>query len=545
MRKYTIILVCIVLLAACLRFYQLASNPPSLTWDEVSWGYNGYVLGIDGKDEFGRFLPFDYLESFGDFKPPMYAYLTVIPVMLFGLTEFAARFASAFFGTLTVLATYFLIKELFGKSQRNEWLALTTAGLLAISPWHIMLSRAAFEANVATFFIVTGVWLFFVSLQKKPWLLSLSAIAFSASLYTFNSSRIVAPLLVICLGIVYWKKLWVIKKAAFFAVIIGLAIVLPLVPFLLSPQASLRFHEVNIFSDIDVIKLSNQEVSNDGNSWWSSIIHNRRLLYAGEFMQHYFDNLTPQFLFLTGDKNPKFSLQAVGQMYLWQAPFLVLGLLFFFKKRQRHWWIVPVWILIAIIPAGLARETPHALRIGSAVVPFSLLVAYGIVQLITFIPSRFKGFSLQKSIVALLFLVSGVSVAYFWENYSNFYPQYYSIEWQYGYKEALAYARSQEKEYGMISLTKGLGRPYIYTVFYSRVRPEEFRKNAQISRDTFGFVAVERLGKYYFGHEYLPANAKKDVLFIEEARYVPKNAKVKKTFYLLNGNPILVAYTLD
>ena len=103
----------IIFTAIFLRFWQLGSNPPSLTWDEVTWGYNAYSLGIDGRDEFGRFLPLDYLESFGDFKPPVYAYLAIIPVKLFGLNEFAVRFPSAFFGVLTVLATYFLVKTLF------------------------------------------------------------------------------------------------------------------------------------------------------------------------------------------------------------------------------------------------------------------------------------------------------------------------------------------------------------------------------------------------------------------------------------------------
>ena len=178
MKEYTFI-VLILIVAFFLRFYQLGENPPSLTWDEAAWGYNAYSLGTDGKDEFGRFLPLDYIESFGDFKPPVYAYLDVIPVKILGLSEFAVRFPSALFGVLTVLIAYFLVKTLFhlrgvhphlakasgGESATSEVskaenIALLSAFLLAVSPWHIMLSRAAFEANVATFFIVLGVFLF-------------------------------------------------------------------------------------------------------------------------------------------------------------------------------------------------------------------------------------------------------------------------------------------------------------------------------------------------------------------------------------------------
>ena len=110
-----VLLAIIVLLAVFLRFFQLGGNPPGINWDETAWGYNAYSLGVDGRDEFGVFLPLQYIESFGDFKPPLYAYLTILPVKLFGLTEFATRFASVFFGSLTVLLTYFLVRKLFGR----------------------------------------------------------------------------------------------------------------------------------------------------------------------------------------------------------------------------------------------------------------------------------------------------------------------------------------------------------------------------------------------------------------------------------------------
>src|SRR5260221_1165833 len=205
--KQKIILLLIIAIAIFLRFFQLNVNPPSLTWDETAWGYNAYALGIDGKDEFGRFLPHDYLESFGDFKPPMYAYLNIIRVKFFGLTVFATRFPSALLGTLTVLITYFLTKTIFrGFTKQDDdppkgtsytvaadsptVIALLTSFFLAISPWHIMLSRAAWEANVATFFLITGIWLFLKAISQNMWYLSLSAVCFVSAIYTFNTSRV-------------------------------------------------------------------------------------------------------------------------------------------------------------------------------------------------------------------------------------------------------------------------------------------------------------------------------------------------------------------
>ena len=112
--KNLLFAVIIVVAASFLRFFSISSNPPSLTWDEASWGYNAYSIGIDGRDEFGKLLPLTYLESFGDFKPPVYAYLSVLPVKAFGLNEFSTRFSSAFFGVLTIILTYFLTKRIFG-----------------------------------------------------------------------------------------------------------------------------------------------------------------------------------------------------------------------------------------------------------------------------------------------------------------------------------------------------------------------------------------------------------------------------------------------
>ncbi len=538
-RKY-IGLIFIFLLAVILRFWQLGQNPPSLTWDEASWGYNAYSLGIDGKDEFGRFLPLNYLESFGDFKPPVYAYLDILPIKLFGLNEFTTRFPSAFFGVLTVLTTYFLTKRIFWNSKSKELYALLSALFLAISPWHIMLSRAAFEANVATFFIVGGIWFFLKGIQEKKWNIVYSIIFFILSMYTFNTARIAAPLLVLFLGITFRKKLIENIEQTFIAVLIGILLILPTLGFLFSPQASLRFKEVNIFSDIDVIKTSNQEIINDS-STWSRIMHNRRVGYALSYLKHYFDNFNPSFLFIKGDGNPKFSTQDVGQMYLWDLPFFIGGILMLCRKRTGFWWIIPAWILIGVLPAATARETPHALRIETTLPTFQILVAYGFSQFLFYIRKHTKFFKATVIFVGLLLFAN---FFYFFRNYIVHYSYIFSGEWQYGYRDSIEYVKSVERNFNNIYITSDMGRPYIYYLFYTKTDPSVFRNNSIIRRDAFGFVTVDRFGKYNFLNEFTKINNRKDSknLFIQTPSNVPEKASRLKTFNILNGSAALVAY---
>ena len=534
--KIKLLLLGIVVLAGLLRFWQLGVIPPSLTWDEVAWGYNAYSIGIDGKDEFGRFLPTDYLESFGDYKPPVYAYLDVVPVKLLGLNEFATRFPSALLGTFAVLVTYFLAKRIFAKSDKKKWYGIAAALFLAVSPWHIMLSRAAFEANVAMFFILCGAWLFLCFVQdKKFFYLFFSMLGFVLSVNTFNSARVFAPLFVLVLALFFWKILWKEKKKVALVTVIGLVLLIPFIRFSLSPQAKLRYNEVNIFSDVSLVREANQQIANDHNAWWSKILHNRRLVYSVAYMQHYFDNLSPSFLFITGDGNPKFSTRDVGELYLWDLPFLIIGFLYIFRKKEGYWWLIPLWILLAIVPAAVARETPHALRTENMLPMWQIAGSVGFVESVFFFKKRRKLFLG----VALFLLLC--SVVYFQHGYYAHYSREFSGEWQDGYKKALLYAKEHENEYQHIVITQALGRPYVYTLFYNKTSPAQFRSTSVVKRDVFGFVDVIQVGKYLFPDTITPMA---HTLFIVTPNEVPSDVRVLQTFPLVNGQPSLVAYTL-
>lgn len=539
--KNRTILVLILLIAAFLRFYQLGINPPSLAWDEAALGYNAYSIGETGRDEFGRFLPYDYFASFGDYKPPLYVYAAVIPVKIFGLNEFAVRLPSALFGTLTVLITFFLTRELFPK-LKNTCLPEIAAFFLAISPWHTQLSRAAWEANLALFFVVLGVWLFLLSLRRQGWFLLLSSVAFVATLYTFNSTRIFSPLLVLGLLIWQWRKIWQMKKWVIAAGFLAILLTYPLIPHLLSPEGKLRFQEVNIFTDISVIKKSNSWIARDDHSLWSKVIHNRRVLFSLSFLEHYFHHFEGKFLFISGDGNPKFSLQDIGQLYLFDLPFLLAGVYFFIRRREKGTFLIFWWLLAALVPAATARETPHALRTLNSLPTWQIITAYGFYIFLQVIKKRktlLKNFLFSIAAFALL-----VNVFYYLHNYYVHYPVEFSSEWQYGYREAIRTIAEFENGYEKVVFTDKLGRPYIYFLFYKEYQPRDFwRFKGGVVKEPAGFIRVSNFDKYEFHNlNWHEDQLMGKTLFVMPPQDVPQNANVIKTIYRLDGEPTLVIF---
>jgi len=125
------------------------------------------------------------------------------------------------------------------------------------------------------------------------------------------------------------------------------------------------------------------------------------------------------------------------------------------------------------------------------------------------------------------------------------YPREYSGEWQYGYKESIAFVKREEQNFDEVKITTELGRPYIYYLFYTKTDPEKFRETAKIEREVFGYVNVEKLGKYSFHKDLEPKkNENRKILYVDVKGKEPQNAKVLKIFYLLNSKPVLIAYTL-
>ena len=525
------ILVAILVLAAVLRLYKLSDFPAGLNADEAALGYNAYSLLLTGKDEHGHPWPVN-LESFGDFKPALYAYILIPFIKIFGLTELAVRLPSALFGILAVYFIYLLVKEL-----STEYCALISAALLAISPWHLHFSRGGWEVNVATTMLLIGTWSFIKWLKNPKFLwLEVCILGFVLSMYTYQSARVIAPLFGLGLFILYFKQLLKYPKQIFWAFLTLTLILTPLAISIFRSDATSRLSGVGLLADVGPLNRA-QELRGQHANWnspLSKMFHNRPVLYTIAFLKNYSDHFFGNFLFVNGDIIERNRIPETGLLYLTDFIFLALGAVYLLRTKDQRPETKLVWLWLAVAPVASAMtfQTPHALRAHSMVIPLTVLISAGLY----FVISQYRS-------PIFYFLLS---IIYIWQfsrylhQYYIHYPQTYPAAWEYGFKELVPYVESVKDRYEKILITDKYDQPYILFLFYSQYPPEKFQGNHQLTvRDKFNFSTVRDYDKYRFSDT--PWSKVSDIhssLIVAAPEDIPDvGVNIVKTINFPNGQP--------
>lgn len=518
----------IIALSFILRFYLLGSNPPSLDWDEASIGYNAYSILNTAKDEYGNFLPLSF-RSFDDYKPPVYIYFTVPSVALFELNEFAVRFPAAIFGVLSVVVTYFLTNEFFQywKQEKREKIALLASLFLALSPWHLQFSRAAFEGNIGMFFLILSLLLFFKAL-KKQWLYLFFCISFVLSMYSYHSFRLINPLILIILIMLFYKK--IIKQKFFYISLLLITIlVLPIYASFIRPNGTgARLSMVTIFDDPQILKASSEKVMEAKlkNDLVGQIFNNRRFYFIPKIAEGYIDHLQFNFLFITGDGGVQHHAYNMGMLYLWDAPFVIFGLYCLVKKIDKRVFLLLAILILGPVPASITSGTPQPIRAIAMIPAFQIVIAVGFVEFLKFL-NRYRrvGISIISGIV-ILFIIN---ILYYLYSYYFLTPIKYGYFWQYGNKEAIQYAHSLEGNYDKIIMTYEYDQPYIYYLFYNKIDPSWYQKNWNYTKKGEIYRFYRKIGKYEFRNiDYNMDKLSPKTLLIGTPKEIPPGKTLKE-----------------
>jgi len=316
----------LLVVGALLRLIGIGIFPSgnALNQDEAFAGYETWSLLHYGMDSHGYTLPV-YLVAWGSGMNALETYLMIPFVAVLGLNPLAIRLPQAIVGIISLPAFYGVVR-----TQISEEKALAGMGLLAVLPWHIMLSRFGLESNLLPGFLLFGMY-FLVKGLQKPKFYMLSGLFFGLSLYCYATVWPVMPILVLGFAIViliYQKGK--VSKWFWIGLLVMVVLAIPLILFCLVNYGYIPEMKLGVISIPKLTARRSVEIK----------------LHTWEWKRNFLDAMG---MFMKQDDgNPWNATSKFGLYYPgWIVP-AIIGLIVMVVRTVRNWreHIVDVLILI-------------------------------------------------------------------------------------------------------------------------------------------------------------------------------------------------------
>lgn len=502
----------ILIVASFLRLYKLSYVPVSMFGDELDVGYHAFSILETGKDYNGNSWPLHF-QSLAEYRTPLYLYSAVPTVAIYGISPLGVRLPAAIYGILGVWGIFLLSNQLL-KKQFGNWnldFGLLPALVLAFSPWHIQYSRGGFEVTMFLTFLLFGFYFFFESLNQKGKHLWISVILLCLTPLIYSTAKLFTLLLLIFLVLFYIKQIIQIKKVYLvYAIIAGLLVGGVTSYATLFSGGAQRFSYIGIFSDptiepeVGFNRSLDSSVRGDKGiginpTLMDKIFHNKIVFWIDVVSRNYFQSLSSDFLFFSGDPNPRHSIDGMGEFYRVDMALLILGLVFFFtsKVEPKVKYLIFFWIIAGIFPASITRDGGnHATRLIIILPPLVVLISYGLYKILTLenIITR----SLLSIFYLLLFLLS---FGFYSHDYLVHNPWQSERWWHSGWKEAISEVKKIDSNYERVFISMKGEPAWIFFAAHYQYPPYIWQKEFPVGNDEFveGFGFVSHTGKYYFG----------------------------------------------
>ena len=457
-----LLFILIMLVGAVLRLVCLGSVPAGQHQDESFVAWNAYAIFHEGMDSAGHVMPV-YMADWGDGHSALYVWLTLPLLALNGghVTSFLSRLPQAVVAILTLAAVYGIMRRILGEKA-----ALWTSFILAVCPWHIMMSRWGLDANLAPGFLMFGLYFFLRGIEgdrgEAPGrFLLLSAFCYGLSLYSYAVIWPVVPFLLL-LQILYglWHKKLYIDKWSLLSACLLFVMALPLLLFIavnsgVIPEIRLAFMTIPAMGGY-----RGGEIAFDPRGMWSNLRTALSLLWHQNTGAPQ-DVLLPWGLFY--DIGRVFSV--FGALVL--AVRVLSGL---WKREYRS----ETFLMIQLCGGGLVCLLVTAVlhQINALYIPLVLCQGYGIWWLLETL--REKKAVLAKAGGALIALVYLVCLAGFQRDYYTEYRELADAYFGAGIRECVEYAVESCERTGIDTITVEKGAQWPRLLLYLETLPSEY-----------------------------------------------------------------------
>ena len=459
-----LIVILIICLGAALRLAMLGALPEGLNQDEASAGYEAWSILNYGIDRHGYSFPV-LLKAWGSGQNALYSYLSMPFIAMFGLSAFSIRIVSALFGILTLPVFWLLARE-----ARGRTFALAAVLVLAVNPWHIMISRWALESNLLPFFLLLGMYLMVISLRRPAAIIPAAAV-FALSLYAYGTAFLFLSLFLI------FGVFWLVRHDGFrpkyFLPALGLFIIIAL------PITICQINNVTGYRDITLFGLSLPKLTESRQA--ATTAFGGGMTSPVQNFKAFVSIVMRQSDGLPFNSMPPF----YGIYYFFGLPFIVAGLISSIAKFRDRRNEVPM--LVALIVSVLCSFfiVSNINRMNMAWLPLIYFEAVGMHMLMR----RMKKFFA----IPVFFLL--VSAALFMNSYAAEFrssPYYFP-----GLRQAFEYVDTLEPESVFVSYY--VNQPYIFTLVYNEISPYDFISTAHYVNKGAAFESISEFGKYRFG----------------------------------------------
>lgn len=479
-----LVLLAALLVGTVVRIWQFDSIPPGLNQDEASTGYDAFAILNYGVDRSGFHVPV-VLNSWGSGMYALASYLQMPFIAAFGLTASAARLAFLVAGLVAIPVFYYLLRE-----SVDLRTARIGAVLLAISPWHIMISRWGLDSNMFPFVFLLGAAALVRSLKHERWLIAAFALI-AGSLYGYGTAYVAVPVFLgLCLAYGVRHKLW--RAATIVWSMVAFAVIaLPIGLYVAINRFGWDSIETPLFSIPRLTGVPRyQSMSNFdviGNLWVAAK------------------------LFITQDDGLIWNaVPPFGIMFLFSTALAVPGLAIlcyriFSTKTFDPSFILVAWSFAAIVLSAFLSVNIN--RANIAMFPFIACTAVTVSYLWKY---RWAALALSAAF-AISFLA-------FLHTYFGGYRSQAAGAFYASFGDAISYAAAQTQ--GEICVTGNVNMPYIFVLFATEADPRTFADTVQYDNPGAEFQQVVSFDRFTFGLDRCPASTQVVIATNDEARQV-------------------------
>ncbi len=478
----------ILALGLAVRLWRFGAVPGGLNQDEAFAGYEAWALLCTGRDSAGYTWPV-YLTAWGSGMNALETYLMLPFMAVFGRQVWIVRLPQLLVACLSLPAFHDCLRR-----GSDEETALWGMLLLAICPWHVLLSRWGLESNLAPGFLLFGTCFFLRGLEDSRWL-PISALFYGLALYSYATIWPILPAVLMIQGVycALRGKLrldpWLLLSLLLLALL-----ALPLLLFLAVNLGWMEEIRGPVFSIPKLLVMRSGEIS------FRQIPENLRHLFT--ILRNQSDGLlwnSPGSLADLGRDG--WSLSALrrcgglyGLAYLITPPFVLLGLLLVLIRLVRAGKdFAPGSLLLFWLLAGLALGALVHVNVNRVNVIFLPLLALAAIGLRWFC-ALFRGKTATAMLLAAYLLLFGLFTGDFFNGERGYDSR---IRYSFGYGLDSALAEAMEGE-GTIVLDRHVY--YSQVLFYSGTDPEDFRETVIYENYPAAYLRPTEFGRFRFGY---------------------------------------------